>query len=83
MRLSLLDTDILSEFLKQKNPAVLKNAADYLADFQQFAISAMTRYEVMRGLKDSACTKKDFPTPGGPSHSTSFASRMKRQVANS
>ena len=56
MRLALLDTDILSEFLKQKNPAVLKNAADYLADFQQFAISAMTRYEVMRGLKDKGAS---------------------------
>ena len=32
MRLSLLDTDILSEFLKQKNPTVLKEAAEYLAE---------------------------------------------------
>jgi len=56
MRRALLDTDILSEFLKQKNPAVLKNAAAYLADFQQFAISAMTRYEVMRGLKDKGAS---------------------------
>lgn len=59
MQLALLDTDILSEFLKQKNPAVLKNAADYLADFQQFAISAMTRYEVMRGLKDKGASHRD------------------------
>jgi len=56
MRLSLLDTDILSEFLKQKNPSVLKNAADYLVDFQQFSISAVTRYEVLRGLKDKGAS---------------------------
>jgi len=50
---SLLDTDILSEFLKRKNPVVLKKAADYLAQYQQFSISAMTRYEVIRGLKNN------------------------------
>ncbi len=52
MQRSLLDTDILSELLKQKNPAVLKKAADYFAQHRQFAISAMTRYEVIRGLKE-------------------------------
>lgn len=52
MQPALLDTDILSEFLKQKIPVVLKKAADYLALHHQFTISAMTRYEVMRGLKD-------------------------------
>ena len=46
---ALLDTDILSEFLKQKNPQVLQRAADYLATYGRFAISAMTRYEVLRG----------------------------------
>ena len=58
MRLSLLDTDILSEFLKQKNSTVLKNASDYLANFQQFSISAVTRYEVMRGLKDKGALQQ-------------------------
>ncbi len=50
--LSLLDTDILSEVLKQKNAKVIKRAADYLADRVRFAISAMTSYEVKRGLRD-------------------------------
>jgi tRNA(fMet)-specific endonuclease VapC len=52
MQPSLIDTDILSEFLKKKNATVVRKAAEYLAEHQQFAISAMTRYEVMRGLKD-------------------------------
>ena len=58
MQISLLDTDILSEFLKKKNPTVLQNGADYLAQYQQFAISAMTRYEILRGLKDKNATKQ-------------------------
>src|SRR5580658_3557734 len=51
MNLALLDTDILSELLKQQNPAVQQNAANYLSEHGQFAISAITRYEVVRGLK--------------------------------
>jgi len=54
MQTSLLDTDILSEVLKSKNPVVVLKAATYLALHNRFAISAMTRYEVMRGLKDKA-----------------------------
>jgi tRNA(fMet)-specific endonuclease VapC len=54
----LLDTDILSEFLKQKNPQVLQKAAAYLALHGRFAISAMTRYEVLRGLKDKNATRQ-------------------------
>jgi tRNA(fMet)-specific endonuclease VapC len=52
MQLSLIDTDILSEVLKQKDATVLRHATEYLGHHQQFAISAMTRYEVVRGLKD-------------------------------
>jgi predicted nucleic acid-binding protein len=55
---ALLDTDILSEFLKQKNPQVLQRAADYLATYGRFAISAMTWYEVLRGLKDKSATRQ-------------------------
>ena len=56
MPLALLDTDILSEVLKQKNPDVVSKATDYLAQYQQFAISAMTRYEIVRGLKAKHAT---------------------------
>jgi tRNA(fMet)-specific endonuclease VapC len=51
MPLSLLDTDTLSEVLKQKHPVVVQKATAYLQQYQEFAISAVTRYEVVRGLK--------------------------------
>jgi len=56
MDLSLLDTDVLSEVLKQKDARVVRRASEYLAEHGQFAISAMTRYEVVRGLKDKDAT---------------------------
>lgn len=49
---TLLDTDILNEVLKQKNAHVVRHAAAYLAQHGQFAISSITRYEVLRGLKE-------------------------------
>jgi len=54
----LLDTDILSEVLKQKHPGVVQKASAYLQQHQQFAFSAMTRYEVVRGLKDKGASKQ-------------------------
>src|SRR5687768_11951689 len=58
MQTALLDTDTLSEILKKKNPHVLRHASDYLAQHQRFSISAMTRYEVLRGLKDINALKQ-------------------------
>lgn len=46
-----LDTDILSEILKQKNTNVVQNASWYLQQHGQFVFSAFTRYEILRGLK--------------------------------
>ena len=54
----MIDTDILSEFLKKKNPTVVQKAAGYLRQYQQFAISAITRYEVMRGLKEKNAVRQ-------------------------
>src|SRR5205823_4671808 len=51
MPLCLLDTDSLSEVLKQKHPVVVQKASAYLAQYQQFAFSSVTRYEIVRGLK--------------------------------
>ncbi len=51
MSLCLLDTDALSEVLKQKHPVVVQRASAYLAQYQQLAFSSVTRYEVVRGLK--------------------------------
>ena len=56
MDAALLDTDILSEVLKQRNPQAPQKASDYLAQHGQFAISAITRYEVIRGLKEKQAT---------------------------
>lgn len=53
---ALLDTDILSEMLKQRNSTVRKKAADYLRTHGQFAFSAFTRFEIMRGYKEKGAT---------------------------
>ncbi len=55
---ALLDTDILSEVLKQKDAAVVANAANYLRQHRQFAVSAISRYEVMRGLRFKNATRQ-------------------------
>jgi predicted nucleic acid-binding protein len=51
MDLSLLDTDILTEIFKLRNQTVAANAIAYLQQHGQFAISAITRFEVIRGLR--------------------------------
>lgn len=48
----LLDTDMLIELLKQKNPRVAQQAAAYLQQHARFSFSAMTRYEILRGIKE-------------------------------
>jgi len=55
---TLIDTDILSEILKQRNAVVTQKAVNYLAQFSRFSISAMTRYEVMRGLLDKGASRQ-------------------------
>ncbi len=56
MEAALLDTDMLNEVLKQKNANVVQHATNYLKQHGQFAISSMTRYELLRGLKEKAAT---------------------------
>ncbi len=48
---ALLDTDILSEVVKRKDQRVLTKARQYLAQHQRLAFSAITAYEIIRGLK--------------------------------
>ena len=48
----LLDTCVLSEIQKGKNPHVAQKAQAYLSQYKQFTFSLMTRYEILRGLKD-------------------------------
>jgi tRNA(fMet)-specific endonuclease VapC len=55
---SLLDTDILSEVLRQKNRTVRRKANAYLRQFHQFEFSAFTRYEVLRGFKEKKAVRQ-------------------------
>lgn len=55
---SLLDTDILSEVLKAKDTQVLSTAQQYLAEHQRFAFSAITLYEIIRGMRAKRATKQ-------------------------
>ena len=47
---SLLDTDILSEILKGRDPNVVANAAAYLSGFGDYLVSTITVIEIVRGL---------------------------------
>jgi predicted nucleic acid-binding protein len=50
MELALLDTDILSEVLKAKDVRVLDRAQQYLSQHDRLSFSAVTYYEVVRGM---------------------------------
>lgn len=58
MAITLLDTDILSEILKQRTVAVVQRASAYLAARQQLEFSAITRYEIIRGLKEKQANRQ-------------------------
>jgi len=49
---AILDTDTLNEVLKQKNATVVRHATSYLSRHRQFALSVISRYEILRGLKE-------------------------------
>ena len=51
MELALLDTDMLSELLKLRNPIIQRNALQYQREHGALTFSAMTRYEIIRGLR--------------------------------
>jgi predicted nucleic acid-binding protein len=57
MEPSLLDTDILAEIFKLRNQSVAAKAAAYLQQHGQFDISAITRFEVVRGLRHKRAAK--------------------------
>jgi tRNA(fMet)-specific endonuclease VapC len=46
MSRALLDTDILSEVLKNRDPTVARAAADYLARHGEFTISVVSVMEI-------------------------------------
>jgi tRNA(fMet)-specific endonuclease VapC len=51
MDAALLDTDLLSEVLKGKDPQVAANSRRYLAEHERMAFSEITLYEIIRGLR--------------------------------
>lgn len=55
---TLLDTDILSEVLKGKDARVLANAQQYLNQYGRLSFSAVTYYEVVRGMLATRATKQ-------------------------
>jgi tRNA(fMet)-specific endonuclease VapC len=55
---ALLDTDILSEVLKRKDHQVLANAQQYLAQHARLAFSAMTVYEIVRGMRANQAARQ-------------------------
>lgn len=54
---ALLDTDMVSEILKQRNAAVAASAAAYLQQHGQFTFSIFTRFEIARGYKEKAASR--------------------------
>lgn len=55
---ALIDTDILSEVLKKKDQNVLAAAREYLAEHERLAFSAITAYEIIRGMRAAKATKQ-------------------------
>lgn len=58
MDATLLDTDILSEILKQRSALVTAKAAAYLREHSQFTFSAFSRFEVRRGYVERRATRQ-------------------------
>ncbi|MEO5947141.1 MAG: type II toxin-antitoxin system VapC family toxin [Chitinophagaceae bacterium] len=61
MKTALIDTDILSAFLRGEE-VVIENADKYLEEFGRFNISIITYYEILNGLlyKDANKQLKSF-----------------------
>ncbi len=51
MKQSLLDTDIFSEILKNRNPRVAVAAQSYRAEFGRLSISTITVMEIVKGFQ--------------------------------
>ena len=59
---AILDTDILSEVIKSKNPIVLQNVNAYLDQHAQLTFTSASVFEVLFGLHAKQATRqiKDF-----------------------
>lgn len=54
----LLDTDMLSEVMRARDPRVREAAQHYLIEHGRFTFSIVTRYEILRGLKARDATRQ-------------------------
>lgn len=54
---ALLDTDILSSIMRGQSTAV-RHASDFLVVHERFTFSAITRYEILRGLRAKQATNQ-------------------------
>ena len=54
----MLDTDVLSEVMRGRNPVVQERSLAYLAEHQCLSFSLITRYEILRGLKAKHATRQ-------------------------
>jgi tRNA(fMet)-specific endonuclease VapC len=81
---SLLDTDTLSEILKGKNARVVKTGQRYLAEHGGFAFSAITFYEILRGLRarQAAGALDKFLKLAGQSHLLPVSIPVLRRAAD-
>ena len=57
---TLIDTDILSEVLKQRDNNVLQAARVYLGEWRRFSFSVLTRYEILRGLRAKSAVRQEL-----------------------
>ena len=58
MDIALLDTDILSELLKQHDPIVKTRAEEYFRSQSQIAISTISCYQILRWLREPKKAKR-------------------------
>lgn len=54
---ALLDSDILSDVFKQRNPLVSQHGQQYVRSHGQFAFSAVTRFEIIRGYEEQSSSQ--------------------------
>ena len=54
----LLDTDILSEYLKGKDQNVVRHAQLYSKAFPKFTFTSVTVYEIIRGLEEKGAASQ-------------------------
>lgn len=56
MRKAIVDTDILSEYLKGIDPNVARHGKRYALEHGQFTFTSVTVYEIVRGLEEKGAS---------------------------